>query len=87
VLGKDVDIGALVGLLFRNWDLEPLPPKNRARYREAAAELERQILTRAQRSEVPCIRDQFELARVYLRLGQDSKAGACYRVFLGLLGK
>jgi len=86
-IGKDLDIGALVRLLFEDWDLDPLPPKNRAHFLEAAAALERQILDRAHRSEAPCAQDQLELARVYLRLFQDKKAGDRYRVYLGLLGR
>ncbi len=73
--GKDLDIGALVGLLFQDGDLDPLPPKNDAHFGEAAAALERQILGRAHRNEAPCAQDQLDLARVYLRLGQDKRAG------------
>jgi hypothetical protein len=82
---QDLDIGALVRLLFKDWDLDPLPPKNDAHFREVAAALERQILGRTHRNEAPCAQDQLELARVYLRLGQDNKAGDRYRVYLSLL--
>jgi len=87
-IGKDpdLDIGALVRLLFKDWDLDPLPPKSRAHFCEEAAALERQILGRAH-GEAPRAQDQLELARVYLRLGQDKKAGDRYRVYLGLLGR
>ncbi len=81
----DLDMGALVRLLFEDWDLDPLPPESHAHFREAAAAMERQILGRAHRNEAPCAQDQLQLARVYLRLGQDAKAGDRYRVYLGLL--
>ncbi len=83
--GKDLDIGALVRLLFHDSELDPLPPKNPAHFRRVAAALEHQILGRACSSEAPCAQDQLELARVYLRLGQDDKAGDRYRVYLSLL--
>ncbi len=83
--GKDLDIGALVRLLFQDWDLDPLPPKNHAHFCKVAVALERQILYGACRNEAPCAQDQLDLARVYLRLGQDKKAGDRYRVYLGLL--
>ncbi len=83
-IGKNLDIAALVGLLFEDWDLDPLPLGSHAHFRETAATLERQILGRAQRNEPPSAQDQLELARVYLRVGQDEKAGDRYRVYLGL---
>jgi hypothetical protein len=81
----DLDIGALVRLLFKDWDLDPLPPESHAHFREAAAALERQILGRTHRNEAPRAQDQLELARVYLRLGKDKKAGDRYRAYLSLL--
>ena len=65
MLAKDHDIGALVQLLFKDWDLNPLPPKSPADFREAAAALKRQIFARAHRREVPCAEDRLELARIY----------------------
>jgi len=66
-IGKDLDIGALVLLLYKDWDLDPLHPRSRFHFRKA-----------------PCAQDQLELARIYLRLGKDKKAGDRYRVCLGL---
>ncbi len=83
-IGKDLDIGALVRLLYKDWDLDPLHSRSRGHFRKAAVALEREILGRAHRSEAPCAQDQLELARVYLRLGQDEKAGDSYRVYLSL---
>lgn len=83
----DPDIGALVRLLFEDWELDPLPLENCAYFQEAAAVLERRILSRAHRREAPCAQDQLELARVYLRLGRDKMAGDRYRVYLGLPGR
>ncbi len=82
-LGKDLDIGALVLLLYKDWDLDPLHPRSRFHFRKAAAALERQILGRAHRNEAPCAQEHLELARIYLRLGKDKKAGDRYRICLG----